>query len=114
EHVHLFNREVSWHQVNRALTVALLSIAVVFVAIVALLATNQADPVRVIFEAFSAFGTAGLSAGITGTLNAAGQLILIVTMFIGRVGPPSQAMALSTRFARNERIRYPEADNQIG
>jgi len=114
EHVHLFDREVPWNQVNRALTVALLSIAIVFMIIVGLLATNDADPSHVIFEAFSAFGTTGLSAGITGTLNAAGQLILILAMFVGRVGPLTLALALSTRFSTGERVRYPEAEINIG
>ncbi len=114
EHVHLFGREVAWSQVNRALTVALLSIAIVFSVIVALLATNNIEATDVIFEAFSAFGTTGLSTGITGTLNGAGQVILIITMFIGRVGPLTLALALATRFSTGERIRYPEADIQIG
>ncbi len=114
EHVHLFDREIPWSQVNRALTVALLSVAIVFMIIVGILATNDADTPHVIFEAFSAFGTTGLSAGITGTLNAAGQLILIVAMFIGRIGPLTLALALSTRFSTGERIRYPEAEINIG
>ena len=114
ERVHLFEREIPWGQVNRALTVALLSVAIVFAIVVALLATNDADTSHVIFESFSAFGTTGLSAGITGTLNAAGQLILIAAMFVGRVGPLTIALALSSRFAARERIRYPEAEINIG
>ncbi len=114
EHVHLFQREIPWTQVNRALTVALLSVAFVFTTAIALHATNDHDPLHSIFEAVSAFGTVGLSAGITGTLNAAGQLILIVGMFVGRVGPLTIALALSTRFSARERIRYPEAEINIG
>lgn len=115
ERVHLFEREIPWSQVNRALTVALLSVAIVFAIAVGLHATNDAvDPSHVIFEAFSAFGTTGLSAGITGTLNAAGQLILIVAMFVGRVGPLTIVLALSARFTARERIRYPEAEINIG
>ena len=114
DHVHLFQREIPWSQVNRALTVALLSVAIVFTIVIALDATNDADASEVIFEAFSAFGTTGLSTGITGTLNAAGQLILIVAMFIGRIGPLTLALALSTRFSTGERIRYPEAEINIG
>ena len=55
-----------------------------------------------------------LSAGITGTLNAAGQLVLIVAMFVGRVGPLTIALALTARFSARERIRYPEAEINIG
>ena len=115
ERVHLFQREIPWPQVNRALTVALLSVALVFTFVILLLATNQQhDAIDVIFEGFSAFGTTGLSTGITGTLNEAGQLILIVAMFVGRVGPLTIALALATRFAIHERIRYPESEIQIG
>ncbi|MCA9848076.1 MAG: Trk family potassium uptake protein [Dehalococcoidia bacterium] len=114
EHVHLFQREIPWTQVNRALTVALLSVAFVFTSAIALHATNDADALHSIFEAVSAFGTVGLSAGITGTLNAAGQLVLIVAMFVGRVGPLTIALALTARFSARERIRYPEAEINIG
>lgn len=114
DRVHLFQREIPWSQVNRALSVALLSVAFVFAVTVALIATNDADPIGLIFEAFSAFATVGLSAGITGTLNAAGQLILIVAMFVGRVGPLTIALALANRFSGAERIRYPEAEVHIG
>ena len=114
EHVHLFDREISWEQVNRALTVALLSVAIVFSLAFALIATNEGDPIHLIIEAVSAFGTVGLSAGVTPTLDAVGQLILIIGMFVGRVGPLTIALALSARFATRERIRYPEAEINIG
>ncbi len=114
EHVHVFGREIPWRQVNRALTVALLAVAVAFAATFALMLTTDADPSHVLFEAISAFGTTGLSAGITGSLNAAGQLIVIVTMFLGRIGPLTVALALAARFHGGERIRYPEADVNIG
>ncbi len=114
EHVHVFGREIPWRQVNRALSVALLSVAIVFTSTFALSLTTDANPAHVVFEAVSAFGTTGLSAGITGSLNAAGQLVLIVTMFAGRVGPLTIALALAARFQGRERLRYPEADVNIG
>lgn len=114
EHVQLFEREIPWDLVNRALTVALLSVAICFAVVFVLMATNDVDSIDLIFETASAFGTTGLSTGITGTLNAAGQLTLIVAMFIGRVGPLTIALALSARFTARERIRYPEAEINIG
>lgn len=113
-HVHLFEREIPWSQVNRALTVALLSVAIVFGLCFALMETNDGESIALIFEAASAFGTTGLSTGITGTLNSIGKVILIFGMFIGRVGPLTIALALSTRFSSGERIRYPEAEINIG
>ncbi|MQC17344.1 MAG: Trk family potassium uptake protein [Chloroflexi bacterium] len=115
ERVHLFQREIPWPQVNRALTVALLAVAIVFAITIGLTATNpELDPIHVIFEAFSAFGTTGLSAGITGSLNAAGQVIIILGMFVGRVGPLAIALVLAGRFSGRERIRYPESEINIG
>lgn len=114
EHVHLFQREIAWSQVNRALTVALLSVAFVFVIALVLMQTNEVDAIDIIFETTSAFGTTGLSTGITGTLNATGQLVLILAMFVGRVGPLTIALALSARFTAREGIRYPEAEVNIG
>jgi trk system potassium uptake protein TrkH len=115
EHVHAFNREIPWRHVNRALAVALLSVAFVFVTVfLLLLATDGVPSEHVLFEAVSAFATTGLSAGITGTLNAAGQAILIVAMFVGRLGPLTIAIALAARFRSSERLRYPEADINIG
>lgn len=114
EHVHAFGREIPWRQVNRALTVALLSVAIAFVATFALYLTTDADPSKVLFEAVSAFGTTGLSTGITGSMNTAGQIVIAITMFIGRVGPLTIALALAARFQGHERLRYPEADVNIG
>ncbi|MEX1021649.1 MAG: potassium transporter TrkG [Dehalococcoidia bacterium] len=114
EHVHVFGREIPWRQINRALAVALLSVAIVFASGFALHLVSDAPTDHILFEAVSAFATTGLSAGITGTLDAAGQAILVVTMFVGRLGPLTIALALAARFRGAERIRYPEADLSIG
>lgn len=114
EHVHVFGREIPWRQINRALAVALLSVAIVFASGVLLHLTTDAPTDYVLFEAVSAFGTVGLSTGITGTLNEFGQAILVVTMFVGRLGPLTVALALAGRFRGAERVRYPESDLSIG
>jgi trk system potassium uptake protein len=114
DHVHVFGREIPWRQINRALAVALLSVAIVFASGFALHLTTDATTDFVLFEAVSAFGTVGLSAGVTPTLNAPGQLIVIVTMFVGRLGPLTVALALAARFGGSQRIRYPESHLSIG
>src|SRR3546814_15104446 len=81
EHVQAFGREIPWRQVNRALTVALLSLAIVFAATFGLHVTTDANPAHIVFEAASAFGTTGLSTRLTGSLTAAAQTILLLTMF---------------------------------
>ena len=68
---------------------------------------------RILFEVTSAFGTVGLSAGITPTLSVAGKLIIILTMFAGRIGPLTLALAIALQ---RERVAYtyPEEKIMIG
>jgi len=114
EHVNAFGREIPWRQINRALSVALLSVAIVFTSTFLLSIAHDGEFIDIMFEAVSAFATCGLSTGITGSLNEAGQLIIIVTMFIGRVGPLTIALALAERLGRPNRLRYAEAELNIG
>jgi trk system potassium uptake protein TrkH len=66
-----------------------------------------------LYEALSAFGTVGLSTGITPRLNEAGQLVLVVLMYLGRTGPYTLAVALALR-ERQRLYRYPEERPIIG
>ncbi|MBM3139005.1 MAG: Trk family potassium uptake protein [Chloroflexi bacterium] len=113
EHVTVFQREISWRQVNRALAIALLSVAIVFVLVFSLTATSNRIFVELLFEAVSAFGTVGLSTGVTPALDEWGRLTLIAGMFIGRLGPLTIALALAGR-ARTTPLRYPEEVISIG
>jgi trk system potassium uptake protein len=65
------------------------------------------------FEVVSAFGTVGLSMGLTPSLTAAGKLIIIVVMFIGRIGPLTMALALGERHDR-DRFAYPTEGVMVG
>jgi Trk-type K+ transport system membrane component len=70
---------------------------VVAVATVTLMLLTDIDLDRILFEVISAFGTVGMSTGITASLPDAGQLILILLMFIGRLGPLTLGTALVLR-----------------
>ncbi|MEJ3746998.1 potassium transporter TrkG [Actinomycetes bacterium KLBMP 9797] len=98
---------------RQALTIALLGIGAVAVSTFTLLALTHHSLDLVLFEAVSAFGTVGLSAGITADLPPAGVLLLVGLMFVGRVGPLTVASALATagadpavRTARGEDDRW--------
>ncbi len=69
--------------------------------------------IRSVFEATSAFGTVGLSTGITSNLNAFSKIILIVLMYVGRLGPLTLALALTEREIKS-RIEYAEESVMIG
>jgi trk system potassium uptake protein TrkH len=70
------------------------------------------DALKLVFEVFSAFGTVGLSMGVTSSLSAASKLLLTIIMYIGRIGPFTVLTLF--RFSEVERVRYAEGDIAIG
>lgn len=106
-------RRVSGTTVRQALTVALLGAALVTTATVSLQMLTDHPLDQLLFESVSAFATVGLSTGITADLPAAGQLILTVLMFVGRVGTITVASALALR-ASHRRYRFPEERPIVG
>ena len=112
-HASAFGRELSVEHVFRALAVVALALSFVGTSILLLYMTEDADVLKLAFEAVSAFGTVGLSTGITPGLSEAGRLIIIVTMFVGRLGPIYLALALVQR-RRAQEYRYPVEAVRIG
>jgi trk system potassium uptake protein TrkH len=94
----VFGRRLPHILIYRALSVALLSIAAVFVVALALEVSAPALTfVQVLFEAISAVGTVGASTGITRELPDLARLILVPAMFLGRLGPLTLVLALTAR-----------------
>ncbi len=106
-------RRIDDRAIRQALTVALLGVAAVTMTTLALLEMSDLPTSQVLFEATSAFGTVGLSTGITDDLPTAGQLILTGLMFLGRLGPITLVSALALR-ERRQLYRYPEGRPIIG
>lgn len=98
---------------RQALAVALLGIGLVTIGTFVLLGISGASLDRVLFEVLSALGTVGLSTGITAGLPTGGKVLLIVLMFLGRIGPLGLASALALR-ERTRRYRRPEERTIIG
>ena len=97
-HVAAFGRRVPDVDVRRALGVALLSLALLFVVVLSLEITAPGVSfLHLVFEAVSGFGTVGLSADVTPTLPEPALLIVASTMFVGRLGPLSLVLALAAR-----------------
>ena len=111
--VNVFNRRLPQGLVRQAMTVAFLSIGAVFATAVALTAMSPFHLTDTLFEATSAFGTVGLSTGITSALPGAGQFLLVVMMLAGRIGPVTFATALALR-QRRRAYRFPEERPIIG
>jgi trk system potassium uptake protein TrkH len=95
EHVQLLNRTLSTETVLKAGYVVILSLVVTTITVLMVTLTNKQDPLNIIFESVSAFGTVGLSRGITPLLDDSGKLWLSLLMFIGRVGVLSLAYSLA-------------------
>ncbi|MDB1090409.1 potassium transporter TrkG [Streptomyces sp. ACA25] len=109
----IFHRRLAPHVLRQALTVALLGVGLVMCSTIALLTLVEDRFEAVLFEAVSAFGTVGLSTGLTGDLPPAGEAIIIVLMFVGRLGPITLASSLALR-ERSRRFQHPEERPIIG
>ncbi|MFI6510798.1 TrkH family potassium uptake protein [Streptosporangium sp. NPDC050855] len=98
---------------RQALTIALLSVASVTVGTLVMMAVTPFNLDRVLFEVVSAFGTVGLSTGITADVGAEGHLVLTTLMFVGRLGPVTLGAALALH-VQTRRFRYPEEGPLVG
>jgi len=103
----VFKNTIARRQVSRALLIVFLAISAVFVAVFMMSLVEDADLVKIVFEVTSAFGTVGLTAGITPTLTVFGKLILIGMMYLGRLGPLTVIAALAVY--KKDVVRYPES-----
>lgn len=107
-HVECFGRTIVDAQVNRALIIIAIGVLLVMFATFLLVLFEQ-QPDRFLdhlFEATSAFATVGVSTGVTSELSTASQLVIVTTMFLGRVGPLTLLIALA-RDASSQRYSYP-------
>ncbi len=116
DHVTAFGREVSPFQVHRAIAVVSLGLLLVFVVAFILTGTEGGHTsfINVLFEAFSAVGTVGLSTGVTPDLSVVGQLLIIVTMVVGRIGPLALGLALVHHEGKTPLYRFPRERVRIG
>ncbi len=110
----LFGRRISEESIKKGVAVAVTFITICTISAVLLMATSNATALDAVYEAVSATATVGLSRNLTSTLNTFGKLIIIVTMFFGRVGPISLAVALSRKSESQNVISEPTEDISIG
>jgi len=114
QEVSLFDRNISKQAVNKAVAVTMMSFFIVFTSTILLSAVTQADVLDVFFETVSAAATVGLTRDLTPYLNAAGKMIIIGTMYLGRVGPISLALALNSNKKHQNIIKNPTEDISVG
>jgi len=117
----IFGRTISTRVVREALSIFILGVFCVLVAFGILLVSehalcllgSQSRPEALLFETISAIGTVGLSTGITARLSFVGKLCIIVSMFIGRLGPMTIALIIGGKESVTA-IRYPEEEVVVG
>ncbi|MEJ2363892.1 MAG: TrkH family potassium uptake protein [Deltaproteobacteria bacterium] len=118
----IFRRSLSPETVGRAISVLVLAVVLIYAATMALTVSELGTTLHqesrglfleLLFEVVSAFGTVGLSVGITPQLSSVGKLIIILVMYLGRLGPLSIAVALTGKETRS-RFKYAEENVMIG
>jgi len=97
DEITIFNHSIESDLINRAFFILFLYVIIIFTGTLILTMTEQFESIQILFEVVSAIGTVGLSAGITSNLTITGKFVIILLMFIGRVGPLTVFIALSQR-----------------
>jgi trk system potassium uptake protein len=109
----VFSRSLSLNQIMKAVSIMCAALALIFLATFVMSIVEDKEFSALLFEAFSAFGTVGLSRGVTPDLSSVSKLALIITMFGGRIGPLTLLVALA-RQKKEDALRYPEEQLLIG
>ncbi|MCD8160353.1 MAG: TrkH family potassium uptake protein [Clostridiales bacterium] len=109
----VFRRRLDKDAIKRASVVVFINFSLALFAILVLLIGQNLPLADVLFEAFSAIGTVGMSTGVTRELNTLSRLVIILLMFCGRVGSLSFAMSFTER-RRAGKLRYPEEQIVVG
>lgn len=114
EEVWLYERKIAINLILKAIGVVFGSLATVLSATVLISLTDpKLEFIQILFEVVSAFGTVGLSTGITGSISTAAKIVIIVTMYIGRVGV-LLSMSAILGDPRPSRVHYPEGNLLVG
>lgn len=113
EDVTCFNRRISSKIMRKSLAIVWISFLVSIAAIIAMLIFEQGDAVDIIFEVYSALGTAGLSRDYTATVGIAGKIILCICMYLGRIGSISMVIAFTMK-TKQPSVRLPKENVTVG
>ncbi len=109
----LLKKSISHETITKSFLAVTLGGVLIFLATIILSASEKFSTTQILFEIVSAFGTVGLSTGITPNLSYLGKIVIIILMFVGKVGPLTILASVSKK-AENSSIKYPEATITIG
>ncbi|MDI3257551.1 MAG: TrkH family potassium uptake protein [Kyrpidia sp.] len=114
ENVVLYGRTISQKTIYKSLSIAVMSIMLITTWTFLLTLTEPVNFLRLLYETTSAFGTVGLSTDLTPQLSRPGRLLILLMMYIGRVGPLTLGLALARRGREKPVLRYPEENLFVG
>lgn len=110
----IFNRTISKQSIVKAIAVVITFFSVVLTSMILLSAVTKAPGIDIMFETISAAATVGLSRNLTTSLNVFGKIIIIITMYFGRVGPISCAIAFGSKRSKQNAVNDPYEEISIG
>ena len=114
EETEVFGRRISKQAISKSVAVTGMSFLIMFLSTVLLAAVTDANALDIVYETVSATATVGLSRNLTSGLNMWGKLIIICTMYLGRVGPISLAIAFQTKKESRNIIKNPVEEISVG
>jgi trk system potassium uptake protein TrkH len=114
ENAELFGRRLTKQAVSKAVAVTGMSFLILFVSTILLSAVSDADALDLLYETVSATATVGLTRNLTASFNSMGKIILIGTMYLGRVGPISLAVALKRNKDNQTMVQNPTEEISVG
>ncbi len=112
--VTLFSRNIKKEAISKASAVVGMSFLIMFISTVLLSAVTDANALDILYETVSATATVGLTKNLTSALNFAGKIIIILTMYLGRVGPISLAIAFNQKRESPNIIKNPTEEISVG
>ncbi len=111
----LLNHRFDKRVVYKSLCVAFLGLGLILIETIIIMGSqHDSGTLNVLFEATSAFGTVGLSSGVTAKLDILGKIVVMITMFLGRVGPATFGIAILTRQKKGAETILPEGRMLVG
>ena len=109
----LFHRRVPEEQMKKASAIVFVSLTAVLIMASLLMLCGGISQTDALYEIVSALGTVGLSRGLTPNLDTAGRIIIIISMFLGRIGPISMAVLFTKKEPKNM-IKHAEGTFYVG
>lgn len=111
--VNIFKKRIKTEIIHRALAIIMISMGIILIVSLVLTLTEEARFIDILFESTSAFATVGLSRNLTPSLTSVGRVIISLTMYAGRVGPLTMALAFGSR-DNKKNYRYSEGNVLVG